>query len=95
MVWRVAPSAEFRWRHWDDESVLYDPRSGQTHLLTALAADVLLALEEAAGDAPELAAMVARQRQLDPAPELTGDIAALLQQLDDLGLIERVPDQPG
>lgn len=94
-MWYVARGADFRWRHWDEESVLYDSRSGQTHLLTALAADAILLLEHTAHDAESLAVAVAKRYALDAPADFAREMADLLKQLNDLGLVERDPRHSG
>lgn len=78
------------WRRWDEEMVVFDPATGSTHLLSAAAAEVLMALMEA--DQPMDAVQLA-QRLLpgeDGAAPLAEDVHALqsvLQGLARLGLL--------
>lgn len=44
-LWRLNPSVRLCWRVLDDEWLLFESRSGQTHLFAAHAAAVLMALE--------------------------------------------------
>ncbi len=94
-VWCVPAAAGYEWRHWDDESVLYDPRSGQTHLLNALAAEILLLLQEhPCRDARAVLAHLASGGQIEPSPDLERQTEGLLHQLDGLALIERSRAHP-
>jgi hypothetical protein len=43
MRWRLADG--LLWRAWEDEIVVYDDRSGDTHRLTAPSASVFLSLQ--------------------------------------------------
>jgi PqqD family protein of HPr-rel-A system len=43
-VWRPAASSAMTWRRFDDELVVYNDATGDTHHLSALGSDVLLAL---------------------------------------------------
>jgi PqqD family protein of HPr-rel-A system len=68
--WRLVPGQALLHRGWDGAFVLYNDLSGDTHLLSEEAMDLLLALRD--GDttpaelaAPELADMLATLRQLD------------------------------
>jgi hypothetical protein len=56
--WRLADG--LIWRCWEDELVIYDDRSGDTHRLTRRSATVFLALQSqtAAGDSDDLDAEV-------------------------------------
>lgn len=88
----AAPTGTLHCRRWDDgdEMVVYDPTSGDTHLLSPAAAEVLLALLDSAEalDAAQLA-----QRLLsgeDDAAPSASDVQALqgvLRQLARLGLV--------
>lgn len=42
--WRAAGCAPLAWRAWDDEFVVFNPRTGSTHLLSELAGEVLRGL---------------------------------------------------
>lgn len=73
LQWRIVPSQALLHRGWDDACVLYNDLSGDTHLLTGEAMQLLLALRDGDVDAEELAA-----------PEL----ATVLHTLAGLDLIE-------
>ncbi|TWI63001.1 PqqD family protein of HPr-rel-A system [Pseudoduganella lurida] len=74
--WRLVSGQTLLHRGWDEACVLFNDLSGDTHLLTAEAMVLLLALRDGDIDADELSA-----------PELAEPLAAL-QRLD---LIEPVP----
>lgn len=42
---RLNPAISLHWRHWDDEYVVFDETSGQTHQMDALRGFVLNALD--------------------------------------------------
>lgn len=46
-TWKINGVREFHWHRWDDQYVVYDYYSGDTHLLDPLAADVLRYFDEA------------------------------------------------
>lgn len=48
-TWSIAAAAELSRRQWGGEVVVYDDRHARTHLLTAVAADVLQALDAVEG----------------------------------------------
>ncbi|WEF31790.1 HPr-rel-A system PqqD family peptide chaperone [Pseudoduganella chitinolytica] len=73
LQWRIVPGQTLLHRGWDDACVLYNDLSGDTHLLTGEAMQLLLALRDGDVDPEELAA-----------PEL----ATVLDTLAGLDLIE-------
>jgi len=86
----TAPDA-LCWEHWGEESVLFDRRSSQTHLLTAMATECLLLLQDAGLDLDQLAEKLGERFQ--PAPEQAAreQIRQMLLTLSELGLITTVP----
>ncbi len=81
----AAPEA-LCWQHWgeEEESVLFDRRSGQTHLLTAMATGFLLLLQDAELDLNQLAEKLDVRFQ---SPEQREQMHQLLLTLSELGLI--------
>ena len=47
--WRLVPGQLLRARQWDDEFVVYNDLSGDTHLLDAAAMDILLRIASGPG----------------------------------------------
>jgi PqqD family protein of HPr-rel-A system len=89
--WKVCGPSSLVWRLWDDEYVLLNTASGDTHLLDLLSGEVLRCLEEGPADAEVLAARVLRK--MDPGPDrdpspLAARIEDILTTLDELGLVE-------
>jgi PqqD family protein of HPr-rel-A system len=89
-MWRVIAGQSLQYRAWDDEFVLYNNLSGDTHLLGASAIHVLLALQRAALDADGLALSLCAALQLERDAELDADVAELVASLGALSLIERI-----
>ncbi len=87
----TAPEA-LCWEHWDEESVLFDRRSGQTHLLTALTAECLQLLRDAELDLGQLMAALGEQFQRAPEQAAFEQIRQLLLTLLELGLITNLPE---
>lgn len=77
--WQLLPGQLLSYRSWQDEYVLFNNLSGDTHLLGEAAIALLLDLRDGAIDADEIA----------------GDdhaaTRALLAQLAGLGLVESLP----
>ena len=79
------------WRAWDaDECVVYHRLSGETHLLNAVTASVLRALEQRAMSVGELFDAIAVEFGSDDPEAYRTSLAQLLTHLDDLGLIQPV-----
>jgi PqqD family protein of HPr-rel-A system len=79
------------WEHWnEEESVLFDRRSGQTHLLTPMATECLLLLQSAALDPDQLVEKLGARLVSGPEQATREQIAQLLRALNELGLIREV-----
>ena len=87
-MWHAPAADQFDWRHWPEESILYDPRSGQTHLLTELAVEALLILSKQPCDTRATTDKLAEHYAIPTTDELAAQIQVLLDQLCDIGLIE-------
>ncbi len=88
--WHCVTIDQFLWEHWDDESLLYDCRSGQTHSLTPLATEVILLLEKHSLSAEAITERL--NRMFDNALDAE-EIKGLLDHFDALGLTEECPQQ--
>jgi len=86
-MWRVPENWRLEWRQWGGLHVVYNPASGDTHLLNALPAYVLRSLETKASSIEELEALVSSSHDRPPDEALSSDIEALISELDELGLI--------
>ena len=86
-VWRVPRENMLAWRVWDDEFLVYNTASGQTHHLNFLAGEALRSLEAEPGSASELVRRLADQFEIaEDIPPLQM-IDRLIRELDELGLI--------
>lgn len=74
-------------RCWDDESVVYNAASGDTHLLNAAATTVLRCLQTSPADAIELAGRVASALSIEPDHSLVESIERILQDFNLLGIV--------
>ena len=92
----------FRWqaleylriRAWDEEYVVHNDLSGDTHLLGLLAGRALdlLCRTRASLTVAELVQRLAEEEQLIPDDELVHGVTSALEQFDRLGLAERMND---
>jgi PqqD family protein of HPr-rel-A system len=86
-VWTVPVGNLLVWRVWDDEFLVYNTASGQTHHLNLLAGEALRSLEAEPGSASDLVCRLADQFEIavDSPPLRTID--RLIREFDELGLI--------
>jgi PqqD family protein of HPr-rel-A system len=87
-VWRPLAPDGVAWREWGDELVVYNDATGSTHHLSALGAEVLLALlrSPAGIDMATLARDVAARVDLGAGVQLFGEIERALKALSELRL---------
>jgi len=86
----VAPG--FAWRFWDDEYIVFNRGSGDTHLLDRLAGETLRLIERAPADGRQLTHRIADVFDLEPDADLESHVEGLLGKFQALGLIQ--PAQP-
>lgn len=82
-MWRVTPGQCLRHAEWDDEAVVFNDLSGDTHLLDGAALHILRTLQGGAAGEAALAAA------FDDEAAAAGALGAILGQLEALALIER------
>lgn len=92
-MWRLKPGQSLALHDFPDgeESVLYNNLSGDTHLLGASAVDLLLLLQAGPADRAMLGAALGEAAQAASDPGFDAELAALLEQLASLHLIEAFP----
>ncbi|MFO1432339.1 MAG: HPr-rel-A system PqqD family peptide chaperone [Candidatus Competibacteraceae bacterium] len=90
--WRLNPCARLHWLSWDEDHIVFNAASGQTHVLNELGAAILHLLEENTLNSVEIGRRIVNQyEELVLDTELAAAIDALLENLDMLGLIEPYP----
>ncbi len=85
--WRLPTGAQLLWRAWDDEVIVFNSASGQTHLLDALSGATLKELEDSPRTIAQLASQLADKFELDP-QALSDRLGVICDQFDELGLAE-------
>ena len=75
-------------RRWGDETVVYNPASGQTHLLDLVSGEGLSCLQDSSLDLGTLCERMAGRLDIENDAELRQYVASLLSQLEELGLVE-------
>lgn len=90
MKWRLISDQALHLCGWDDEFVVYNNLSGDTHLLGSAAAQILLKLQHAPSDAIHLAESLASSLQVEVMDEsLAPQLTHILADLNALALIEQ------
>ena len=90
MPWRLISDSALYFRFWDDEFVVYNSRSGDTHLLGSTAAQILLKLQQSPLSVAALAESMASVLHTEMNEELVSQIDHILADLNMLALIERI-----
>lgn len=75
------------WRNWHDGSVVFNPDSGQTHLLDIVSREGLSCLQETALDVAELRDQLAERLEVERDDELRLYVERLVSKFDELGLL--------
>lgn len=91
-MWRAIADQGLRYRAWDNEIIVYNALSGDTHLLDLAAAQVLALLQQAPLDSPSLVQQLAGLWQAAPDEQMQHEVAEILADLAALSLI--APDPP-
>lgn len=86
-IWALAPLVDLAWRKLDDEWVVFDSGSGNTHQLPALPAGVLSCLEESAQGEAALLQTLDDVFASERPGELADVLGEVLTQLCELELI--------
>ena len=86
-VWTVPSANGLEWQEFDNEFLVYNSASGQTHHLNLLAGEALRSLEDEAARTHELVRRLADQFEIaEDSPSLQA-IDQLIHEFDALGLI--------
>ncbi|MEP7183353.1 MAG: HPr-rel-A system PqqD family peptide chaperone [Betaproteobacteria bacterium] len=90
--WRAIGGAKMAWREWDGEFVVFNPRTGSTHLLSEFAGEMLLGLlaSDEGITAESLAARQADSSAGTDDSERSIAIASALAEFARLDLVETV-----
>jgi PqqD family protein of HPr-rel-A system len=88
MKWQAISTEAMYVRSWDDEFVVYNSLSGDTHLLGAAAGHILTGLQRAPSDERSLTESLCETLHAEPTPEMSLQIQAILADLQKLALIE-------
>lgn len=88
-VWTIADSVRLHWRHWDDEYVVFNDGSGDTHLLGFVGAAILKELEARPAQLGDLSRRLAQVLDVPTGSSLPVDLPEVLERFAAQGLVER------
>jgi PqqD family protein of HPr-rel-A system len=83
----VTLAAECHWEHFEQESILFNPLSGETHLLTSEAVEIFSVLEESDGDIADALQRISAHFKTAP-NHIEDEFYQILEQLEAVGLVE-------
>jgi PqqD family protein of HPr-rel-A system len=86
----VVEGEALRWRCWGGDYVVFNPSSGQTHLLDVVTGRILIELTDRFRGVPEIRSGIARFLEVPDDERLASTIVDILNRLEEAGLIERM-----
>ena len=78
------------WRRWDDEYVVYNPASGESHLLDFVSAQGLMQLEKHVASTEQLVNDLSLALEIPADEELSRYVQQMVTELSELGLARSV-----
>lgn len=80
--------ADLSWRCWDGEYVVFNPASGNTHILDIASGEILMCLLDGRTGTETVSARLAALLEVDNDAEAEAAATRILDSLAELGLIE-------
>jgi PqqD family protein of HPr-rel-A system len=90
MQWRIIDVGALQFRYWDEEFVVYNAFSGDTHILAAQAAELLMLLQGASLETAALAQLLAEKWQCAVSPDFLDEVEMMLSDMQTLSLVKRI-----
>lgn len=87
-LYKINPATSLHWASWDDEYVVFDEGSGQTHQMDSVRAFILNTLSEKSRNFDDLVSELASIPSLTASGQLNGLIEKVLNELCTHGLVE-------
>lgn len=87
-AWRLTVDGPLPFRCWDGDYVVYNPLSGNTHVLDIVTGEVLTSIMTTLARSSELCRHVADYLEVPNDAAVAEHVARILDALDRLGLIE-------
>ncbi|MBV5310279.1 HPr-rel-A system PqqD family peptide chaperone [Chromatium okenii] len=88
-IWHLNSNQSLRWKHWGDQSALYQVASGETHFLNPLGVSILMQIEANSSNLDQLCERIATEFDCSIDDDLRNQITASLMRFDELGLVQR------
>ena len=88
MQWRLIDDNALQFRAWNEEFVVYNALSGDTHVLEIPAAEVLLLLQRGPMDLSSIAQGLARKWQCELGQTFLNELEMTLSEMHTLSLVE-------
>jgi len=88
LIWQLRAGQQLRMVAGNDEAVIYNDFSGETHLISAIASSLLQHLKKTPANFPSISAYLASEWEFESDEELGPVVQGLLAELDALSLIE-------
>lgn len=88
VAWKLRAGQQLRAVEGDGESVIYNDCSGETHLLSAIAVDLLQQLEKGPATLSCISTFLQNAWEFESGDELRQTVQRLLTDLDESSLIE-------
>jgi PqqD family protein of HPr-rel-A system len=88
--WRVVERERLGWRCWGGDYVVFNPSSGQTHLLDVVTGRIVTELTDGSRDLLEIRSRIAKFLEVPDDDRLASTVANILIRLEEVGLIERM-----
>jgi PqqD family protein of HPr-rel-A system len=89
-TWKVTGDGDLHWRCWQGDYIVFNPLSGNTHLLDIVAGKLLLAILAGQMATDELTEQVSTFLEVEADTKLLAHVVSILEKLDELGLVEPV-----
>lgn len=90
-IWQAVEPAELRWRSWEGQSVVFHVGSGDTHLLSPAAAEILQGLAAGPATFDSIVQRFATAMDAPVAPQIFDAVDGVLTSLGALGLVRQAP----
>jgi PqqD family protein of HPr-rel-A system len=87
-IWRIHSKQSLHWKHWSEQSALYQVDPGETHFLNPLGVVILMQLEANSSNLDQLCERVATEFDCPIDDNLRNQVAASLMRFDELGLVQ-------
>lgn len=86
-AWVGLPESDLLWERFDDEFLLYNQKSGETHFLNVTAAEILIRLQARPQSIPELMTEICTTLNMEENLPLIEQVSGVIREFDRVGLI--------